>query len=675
MFLYEVVINFTEEYAQKISKEKKQENDREEDLDGQAEKKLLKETKSYNASCRDKTIFLSDVSDDCFDISVCKMDSPLAQGEIKEYVGRMPADCRDWHVREITIGELGHWFNMACRHHYMRDEEYPLRKMVPRKVARSFDRDELVEDIFEGKEMTEDQIRERSAGLASRSLTEEIKRILTAPVQQDYVGQPVHYLIETDDPDFEEMAVELLMQALYRKNRVISRRYTVVNTQDVSGNLEEDVYRISDLGCVLIKFQEETDTQNPYASADVQDVIRSAEAMRKYRNRTLTFFLLPRDCKKTKELLFRNAAGCTFVEISQDVLKGDEAKTWLRAEAEKRHAVPDDRLMGQVADAGKTYALSELNEILETWLSGYLKEAVYPVYSHLNCAAVEEEKKKPEGDAYQELQKMVGLGEAKQVIDEALDYFKAQKLYKEKGLQEDQPAMHMVFTGNPGTAKTTVARLFAQIMKDNGLLTEGKLYEVGRADLVGRYVGWTARQVKEAFQRAEGSVLFIDEAYSLVDDRDGSYGDEAINTIVQEMENHREDMVVILAGYPEPMERLLAKNPGLRSRIAYHVQFDDYSAEDLYQIARLQAQEKGMHLGPGVRAKLLPILKQARKAKDFGNGRYVRNLVEQAKRKQASRLVHMDYDEVTDKMATTLKACDFADLNTGTDLKETAIGF
>ena len=148
-------------------------------------------------------------------------------------------------------------------------------------------------------------------------------------------------------------------------------------------------------------------------------------------------------------------------------------------------------------------------------------------------------------------------------MEQALNFYKAQKLFKEKGLPDSRPAMHMVFTGNPGTAKTTVARLFAGIMKENQLLSEGRLFELGRSDLVGKYVGWTAQIVKEKFRKARGSVLFIDEAYSLLDGDSSLYGDEAINTIVQEMENCREDTVVIFAGYPREMEQFLSRNPGL----------------------------------------------------------------------------------------------------------------
>ena len=219
--------------------------------------------------------------------------------------------------------------------------------------------------------------------------------------------------------------------------------------------------------------------------------------------------------------------------------------------------------------------------------------------------------------------------------------------------------MHMVFTGNPGTAKTTVARLFAQIMKDNGVLSEGTLHEVGRADLVGKYVGWTAQMVKDKFKTAKGGVLFIDEAYSLLDDKSGMYGDEAINTIVQEMENNREDMVVIFAGYPNEMENFLSRNPGLRSRIAYHVPFDDYDANELFDITELLAKNKGLSLGKGVKEKLLDMFGQVVNQKDFGNGRYARNVLEKAKMKQASRLVSMNCEEVTRDMVIMLLPEDF----------------
>lgn len=153
-------------------------------------------------------------------------------------------------------------------------------------------------------------------------------------------------------------------------------------------------------------------------------------------------------------------------------------------------------------------------------------------------------------------------------------------------------------------------------------------------------------------------MLFIDEAYSLVDDRSGSFGDEAINTIVQEMENHRDDMVVIFAGYPNEMETFLQKNPGLRSRIAFHIPFADYNADELCSIAKLIADKKGLRLGANACEKLKSVFELAVNEDDFGNGRYVRNIIEKAKMVQAQRLLTMELDKITENDVVTLCAED-----------------
>lgn len=227
----------------------------------------------------------------------------------------------------------------------------------------------------------------------------------------------------------------------------------------------------------------------------------------------------------------------------------------------------------------------------------------------------------------------------------------------------------MIFTGNPGSAKTTVARLLAQILKQEGILSSGAFVEVGRQDLVGKYVGWTAPTVSRKFREASGGVLFIDEAYSLVEDH-ASYGDEAINTIVQEMENHREDVIVIFAGYPERMREFLDKNEGLRSRVAFHIDFPDYNAEELWGIMQLMAKKHGVKLDKAVREKCIETFKVACTHEEFGNGRFVRNMFEQATMNQAQRIFDTYKGKKVPKEALgKMVAADF-DTNVGERFKE-----
>ena len=303
------------------------------------------------------------------------------------------------------------------------------------------------------------------------------------------------------------------------------------------------------------------------------------------------------------------------------------------------------------------YYTSELASVFESYYSEYLRKKMYPAYAE--CCNVKEIVKEAEGKAAADLAEMIGLSAVKDVINRSVNYFKLQKEYKERNIVLDNPARSMIFTGNPGTAKTTVARLTAKIFRENGLLETGKLIEVGRADLVGQFVGWTAVQVKTAFKKAKGSILFIDEAYSLVDDRDGCFGDEAINTIVQEMENHREDTIVIFAGYPDKMEQFLAKNPGLRSRIAFHVDFPDYNENELLEIFKLMAANKNLRLSKKALEKSQNIFREAVKINEFGNGCFVRNLLESATMGMAQRLANKNIHKLTAKQLTTIEAEDF----------------
>ena len=341
----------------------------------------------------------------------------------------------------------------------------------------------------------------------------------------------------------------------------------------------------------MITFLCEEEVEGSKASGVRYTIERLSNIMNKYSNDVLTIYCFPKECTKIKGWFFEYLGNVSIIELKEEFVSAEEAKKVLSTKAKAYHVRPDRQLFGQIKQEG-SYLLQDLDTDFHEWFRIKLKRSIYPQYQCIESITKKKVDESPKGTAYDDLEKMIGLTEAKKVINQALDYYKAQKLFKDKGIQQDAPSMHMVFTGNPGTAKTTVARLFTDIMKDNGILSTGKLVEVGRQDLVGKYVGWTAPTVKARFEDAKGGVLFIDEAYSLVDDRDGLYGDEAINTIVQEMENRRDEVIVIFAGYPDKMEAFLDKNPGLRSRIAFHVSFEDYDVEELCKIAEVIADKK-----------------------------------------------------------------------------------
>ena len=279
------------------------------------------------------------------------------------------------------------------------------------------------------------------------------------------------------------------------------------------------------------------------------------------------------------------------------------------------------------------------------------------------------------GTAKKELDEMIGLTTVKSVIQKAIASFKLKKICMDKGITKERASLHMVFTGNPGTAKTTVARLFAEIMKDEKVLPTGNFVEVGRAELVGDHVGATAPLVKRKFKEAQGGVLFIDEAYSLCDSYENGFGDEAINTLVQEMENHRDDVIVIFAGYPDKMKNFLDRNPGMLSRIAFHVEFEDYSTKELCEITKLMLSKKQMTITDIAMEKLRMNYESAKTSSDYGNGRYVRKILEEAEMNLAERVSQFCESDITMQVITTLEESDIPEPGTMKCQEKKRIGF
>lgn len=260
-----------------------------------------------------------------------------------------------------------------------------------------------------------------------------------------------------------------------------------------------------------------------------------------------------------------------------------------------------------------------------------------------------------------EMDRIVGLREVKDYVLSLEQNYVIQRLRESRGMKADVPAMHMIFTGNPGTGKTTIARLVSRYLKAMGVLTGGQLVEVTRADLVGKYVGHTAPLTQQVIRSAIGGVLFIDEAYALYRGADDSFGLEAIDTIVKGMEDNRQNLIVILAGYSREMEEFLTANSGLKSRFPNIIEFPDYTAEELLRITRITVENKGYVLDAACDAPLTAYFaaRQAADARTAGNGRMARNLVEDAILNQSRRLTAGDVSVLTQQNLETLLPEDF----------------
>ncbi|KPU28147.1 stage V sporulation protein K [Caloranaerobacter sp. TR13] len=239
-------------------------------------------------------------------------------------------------------------------------------------------------------------------------------------------------------------------------------------------------------------------------------------------------------------------------------------------------------------------------------------------------------------DILTELNNLIGLDNVKKLVKEIIAFIEIQEKRKAENLLTEPIVLHMVFKGNPGTGKTTVARLLGKIFKEIGILEKGHLIEVDRADLVGEYIGHTAVKVKEQIKRSLGGILFIDEAYSLARGGEKDFGKEAIDTLVKAMEDHKDNFVLILAGYKNEMDYFLKTNPGLKSRFPIYVDFKDYSIKELILIAKKIASDRQYQFSNKAILKIEHILKK--KVYNNGNARYVRNIIERAIRRQAVRL-------------------------------------
>lgn len=271
-----------------------------------------------------------------------------------------------------------------------------------------------------------------------------------------------------------------------------------------------------------------------------------------------------------------------------------------------------------------------------------------------------EEPKEPEKSGMEELNELIGLQTVKHDVEELVGLAKIRKMREEKGMKSVPVSLHLVFSGNPGTGKTTVARILGKLYKEIGILSTGQMIETDRSGLVAGYVGQTAIKTQKKIQEAMGGILFIDEAYTL-NQKDESFGQEAIDTILKAMEDHRDEFVVIVAGYTQLMKDFVESNPGLKSRFNKFFEFPDYTADELQQIFELQCNKYQYKLtdeaDAAIRKEIIRLEEQ--KGENFANAREVRNLFEKIITNQAARVSALE--EVDEEMLSTITIDDLTD--------------
>ncbi|MBB4275549.1 CbbX protein [Rhizobium mongolense] len=254
---------------------------------------------------------------------------------------------------------------------------------------------------------------------------------------------------------------------------------------------------------------------------------------------------------------------------------------------------------------------------------------------------------------------LIGLAPVKQRIKETAALLLVERARKRLGLAHETPTLHMSFSGNPGTGKTTVALRMADLLHRLGYIRKGHLVSVTRDDLVGQYIGHTAPKTKEILKKAMGGVLFIDEAYYLYrQENERDYGQEAIEILLQVMEHQREDFVVILAGYADRMERFFESNPGFRSRIAHHIDFPDYTNDELLRIAEATLTKQNYGFDAKARAAMEEYIALRRRQPHFANARSIRNALDRARLRQANRLFETSAGPIDAKVLSTIVAED-----------------
>lgn len=343
----------------------------------------------------------------------------------------------------------------------------------------------------------------------------------------------------------------------------------------------------------------------------------------------------------------------TAIKLENTLNNGSEILFEVRKIVEKHDKMAIAKLVKMISDIVETQFISKeillLTKVLKDNLIQYY--GYYSIQEIFNKNIIKEKNIDLTNEEYNikelmdELNELVGLKNVKEKVNDLFAYQKVKKLRKEAGLYTANNTMHLAFTGNPGSGKTTVARIVGRIYKQLGLLSKGQFIEVSRTDLIAGYQGQTALKVREVIERAKGGVLFIDEAYSITEnDQSDSYGRECLTELTKALEDYRDDLVVIVAGYTEPMNNFFSANQGLKSRFNNFIEFDDYNIQELEEILEMMCRKNNFVIDKVAKEKIRKLLeKNIVDLKDnFSNGRFVRNIYEDLIMNHARRVAKLE---------------------------------
>ncbi len=576
-----------------------------------------------------------------------------------DYLKALQFDPIRCSVREITLSEMRDCLNSAYRFDNISMNQVRIEDTLDLNdpQARRNLIDEIVANDFNQTAFGEEPMIETSESM--KRILDEIKSRRSSG---RFLGHPYHFRVSSRNSNQSQAIIHSIINSMTNSGCLLSRRLLRLEVDNSTRlTLDEYVHVFDEMmgGSIWIYSQIAPDDDN-LAGNNINQLDYLLEFISKYRHSVLVFLESDSDSGPMLSQVIKELSPIRFVDINDVDFSLSNAikitKKMLRGIGLK---VTSDKLKEYYPMNQISYSMSEVNAAVDNVIDGRLN---LPIVTPRKASKIVIEES---SDSLSQLDQFIGLREVKKQITEFVKYYEVKKRYGDLGFPQDEFSCVMAFHGNPGTAKTSIARLMAKVLREKGILSVGGLIEVGRSNLVGKYVGWTSVQVKEIFESAKGNVLLIDEAYSLVDEKNGLYGDEAINAIVTELGKKYQDLVVIFAGYSNPMNEFIDRNPGLRSRIQLIIEFPDYSATELMQIAMKMLKDQSLMIDHEAQELLERHFRQINQNENFGNGRYVYNLIEKAKRKLASRLYDLDFSQVDEAMVKTLLPDDFEEIRKG----------